>query len=678
MKPWLSVTTIVVLLLVLLAPTVMVWAQDEAQDTLQISNEYIRIVANIRELNTGRFSLGTTGGDPDRDEDRNKHLIYGGDDPWTSYTTVRVGNQNWVFGGSTNRRAGRDGLYGDMIEAPVVRDGAIVSVWRLGPVEVTQKLSLARSTTTGLMDTARIEYQVHNTDNEAHLVGLRLMLDTMLGENDGAPFRVDDQAILTDTVFYSHNMPEFWQAFDSLSNPQVMAQGTLRQSGITTPDRVYFTNWGSLADDLWNFDFQPGRDFTRRGEFELDSAMAMFWDPIPLQPGTTRTFVTHYGLGGVTIAPGDLSLGVTSPAQIIADPDHRQSFPIIAYIQNTGQGEAREVTADIRLPRGLELVEGSLKKDLGNLDVGETIQTSWQIIPRGELSGTISYEVIVDAINSEANKVSRNIEVVSPAKLQVQLRGPEALRIEDERLRPVPIAVEAELRNVGGMPAHSIQARIEHPIGLVLAQGDRAIKYPVTLGPGESTVVRWFLEPTGVSGNLPYSLRVESSAGQQVLNNFVLIPGTTPRVWVGGPTGERSDTVRPGDYFSVAIWATNIPDFQRASFDVYFNPDVAEIVGRTLDISRGTLFVDDRVQPPVNLSWTMPNVDNQRGRVLGAAGDRGEERPLPLAFGTLITIHFRAKAPGYADVLLQNVNLYDTTGQVPSFEVIGRDIVVKE
>ena len=28
------------------------------------------------------------------------------------------------------------------------------------------------------------------------------MVDTMLGTNDGAPFRVNEQALLSDTVFY--------------------------------------------------------------------------------------------------------------------------------------------------------------------------------------------------------------------------------------------------------------------------------------------------------------------------------------------------------------------------------------------------------------------------------------------------------------------------------------------
>lgn len=98
----------------------------------------------------------------------------------------------------------------------------------LGPIQVWQVLSITRSSTTGLMDTAQIEYHVENTDTETHWVGLRLMLDTMLGANDGAPFRVEDRALTTDTVYYAQNMPEFWQAFDSLSSPQVMAQGTLK------------------------------------------------------------------------------------------------------------------------------------------------------------------------------------------------------------------------------------------------------------------------------------------------------------------------------------------------------------------------------------------------------------------------------------------------------------------
>jgi len=665
--------TLAVLAVALLAG---ISAAQSVPDYLEIRNEYIRIVVNTSPFNSGRFSVGTTGGDPDRATDQNMHLIYGGNEPWTSYTTVRVGNENWIFGSSTNRRAGREGQYGEMISAPEIVDNSIRSVWKLGPVEVTQKLSFARSVTTGLLDTARVEYQLHNTDDVAHLTGLRLVMDTMLGENDGAPYRVEDRALLTDTVYYAQQMPEFWQAFDSLSNPQVMSQGTLKGQEVSTPDRVYFTNWGSLADDLWNFDFTPGRDFTRKGEFELDSAIAMFWDPVPLQPKETRSYVAYYGLGGVTIAAGDLSLGVTSPAQVTADTTHRQSFPIIAYVQNTGRGEAREVTANIRLPRGLQLVEGSARKALGNLQVGDTIQTSWQVIPTGDVSGRINYEVTVNAINSASNQVNRDITIVSPARLQAELRGPLALSVQNERLSPVPVEVTAIVRNIGGTAAHRVNLNLDHPIGLSLAPGERTQKHPGTLEPGEEIRVNWYLEPTGASGNLPYSMRINSSAGQQVINNFVLIPSVTPKVSIAEPTLYSNDRIRPGEHFSVSVWATNVRDFQQAKLDMFFNPDVVEVVGRTLDISQGTLFVDDSTQPPRRLSWTMPSVDNRTGRIIGVAGNRGPENVLPLAFGTLITVHFRAKAPGDTEIRVQNIDISNSEGRLAQFQVVGREIIV--
>ena len=83
------------LLLIIFVPNI-VHAQSNA-GYLELKNEYIRIILNNRPYNAGRFSVGTTGGDPDRLGDENKHLIYGGTEPWTSYTTVRIGNENWFL-----------------------------------------------------------------------------------------------------------------------------------------------------------------------------------------------------------------------------------------------------------------------------------------------------------------------------------------------------------------------------------------------------------------------------------------------------------------------------------------------------------------------------------------------------------------------------------------------------
>lgn len=642
---------------------------------VQIDNEYIRIVVNAGETNSGRFSVGTTGGDPGRVADQNKHLIYGGDDPWTSYTTVRIDNEHWVYGGVTDRRAGYDGLYGEMVQPPTIVDGKIESSWKLGPIQVWQVLSITRSSTTGLLDTAQIEYHVENLGTESHLVGLRLVLDTMLGANDGAPFRVEDRALTSDSVYYAQNMPEFWQAFDSLSNPQVMSQGTLTGPGVTTPDRVYFTNWGSLADNLWNFDFTPGRDFTRIGEFELDSAIALFWDQVSLAPGESRSFVSYYGLGGVTIAPGDLVVGVTSPAQIPADSEGFQTFSIIAYIQNDGQGDALDVVAELKLPPGLQLVGSPAKIRLDDLKVGETKQTGWQVRAQSNAEGVLTYEVEVTAVNSEPNQVRRAVELLSPARLQVLFSGPPALVIRDEKYEPAVFEAQAVVRNTGGTSYYGGTFEILYPLGLELIKGQSAKRFPATIEPGEELAFKWVLRPKdGFSGPLPYSLRTTSARGEQdVRNMFIIVPELKPKVWVGEPEVPRGGVVREGDYFTLPIWATNIHDFLGAELDLSFSPEHLEIVGKTLDISRGTLFVD---RESLRGSWTMPTISNSTGKLEGLQGHRGEENNLKLSYGTLVTIHFRAKQAGLARVTLDNVEVH-TKQPGLDIEIEHRDIIIQ-
>ncbi|HHX02223.1 MAG TPA: hypothetical protein GX739_06090 [Firmicutes bacterium] len=670
-------TFLISVMLIFSAAAVPCFSQEQ-KPNLEIANEYIRIIINTLEENMGRFSVGTTGGDPDRVGDEHQHLIYGGEEPWTSYTTVRIGNQNWVFGNPTNRRAGKTGLYGQVVQPPTIVDDSLVSSWQLGPILVTQTLSFTRSITSGLMDTAKIEYQLLNTDIVSHMVGMRLVLDTMLGYNDGAPFRLTDRAILTDTVFYSHEMPAFWQAFDSLSNPQVISQGTLAGGEVTPPSRVYFSNWGSIVDGLWDFNYQPGRDFMRAGEFDLDSAIALYWDQQPLRPNESKNYVAYYGLGGVTITPGELAVALTAPWQVKADQRHRETFTIVAYIENTGKGEARDVTATLQLPAGLELLSASdsLKRHYGNLAVGETYQTSWQVIPTGAVTGDVTYEVLVEATNSESSLAKRSIQIVKPDFLDIDLIGPLFLSVENERLSPLPMEVMAKVTNVGGATAYNVQAMLHHPL-FKLAKGDAALKKLGTIHPSDSVTVKWHLDPTGISGQLMYSLDVISDTDRYSSKpNEVFVPYIEPKVFVGEPQTSH-DRVAAGQYFSIPIWATNVPDFRKAELEVSYDPQYLEIVGRSLDVTRGTLFVDPALAQTRLLQWQTPLVDNYKGVVSGIVGDRGGSQAVDSAYGTLITIHFRAKKSGNTTIRLDNVSVYDSKLLPIDVRVIDRDIVIE-
>lgn len=115
---------------------------------------------------------------------------------------------------------------------------------------------------------------------------------------------------------------------------------------------------------------------------------------------------------------------------------------------------------------------------LNSLQVGETKQTGWQVGVRSLTEGTFTYEVEVTAKNSEPNKVRRDVQVLSPAKLQVLFSGPPGLGIKDERYEPSTFEAKATVRNDGGTKFYGGTFEILYPLGLELVQGQNAKALP--------------------------------------------------------------------------------------------------------------------------------------------------------------------------------------------------------
>lgn len=632
---------------------------------LEIRNQYIKVFVNTTDDGTARFAVDSTGGDPLNPADEDKPLVYGRPCPWTSYTTVRVDGEDYVFGGRTQRRAGKTGNYGTQVLGPVLSGGSIVAAWRFGDIEVSQVLSIVRSTTTGLLDTTKITYVATNLGSTPHDVGLRIMLDTMLGENDGAPFRAKDKAIVSDTVFESHEVPRFWQAFDSLSSPSVTSQGTLAGPEVTAPDRVLFTNWGSLADGVWDTDFSPGRDFTRTGEYELDSAIAMYWDPAPLAPGDSIEFTTLYGMGGISIAPGVLSIGVTSPAEVTSGKDRPATFPVVAYVENSGPTVALGVRVAIELPPGLALVPGEeAARVVGNLRPGETAQVAWELAPEVRGQVDLEYSVAVEAENAEPNRVRRAVRVLAPPSLTVRVEAPSEFGIKDDEFDPCPMRVKALIENAGGAPAYGVRATLALGQGVQLAEREKASRFPGIVAPGETWAAVWQIVPSGESGDFDYVVKVESrSTDERFATGRVRVPELPSRILVEAPSAPRG----AGEFFTVDVVGRNLAGLVEARFDVRFDPSVLEAVF----VSRGTAFVEETGMA----YWGEGVIDNSQGVVKGVSGRFRKARDVT---GILATISFRAKTPGVCRISLENVSLAGDGGAAVPGSVQGASVTVRD
>lgn len=659
---------ITVIIFILLLPASVLAISPEyyidSQGNLRLENDYIAIFVNRGDENLGRFALDVTGGNPIHDGDNNKPLLYGHPRPWTSYSTIRIDGKDYVFGGPTNKRAGSEGLYGEVVNPPEVVDGEkIITVVKMDNVEVTQTLSFIESTTTGLPDTAKIKYTITNKDSETRNIGLRVMLDTMLGANDGAPFRVLDQAITEDKTLIRGEIPDFWQAFDSLTNPMVMAQGGLRGPDLTAPDKIYFSNWGSLADGVWDFNFQSGRDFIREGEFELDSAIALYWTPTTLETGESITYTTSYGLGGITIVPGLLSLGVTSPANFVFD-ELRKSFPIVAYIENTSSIIAKDVIAQLDLPEELMVEDhGPDRKELYDVGPGEHVQVAWRIKPKpGEdIPEESTFRVLVEAENTDSNEATRNIKFFPPARLEVLLDGPSVQDISGRLFQYQPFTVTGTVKNTGGSTSYNTKAYLALPPGLSLAYSDKGT---IDLGPvkaGEEIEISWRILSQGITGDMPYGLEVHSiNTPQSSQVRTIEVPEAPSKIYLDAE--QKSYAV--GEIIAVDIIMANIRDLQEISLDMSYDKEVLD----PLYVSRGGIFTKkDELLP-----FKHPKINTPEGTITGLQGNLLDKE---VSSGVVATIYFLARRSGDAVYNITSLKLIDRNGK--KIDILPDELMIR-
>ncbi len=331
---------------------------------IKIQNKYIKIIGDAK---TGRFIIKTTGGDLKLAADQNVLLLYDDDLP-TSFTTIRIDGQNYQFGSDKGR----------FITQMVKINNKIRCVWLMRNIEVTQELSFAKGFTTGNKDTVEISYIIKNKDSKEHTIGNRILLDTYLGKEDGAPFRIPGNGpVYTEKFFIGDEIPKYWYAYDSLLHPTIQAQGTLRKDKIIIPDKVIYANWSRFNENWWNIDIEEGRSFKRTIISPGDSAVAIYWDSKQFNPNDMISFKTYYGLYGADLVRGKIfNVSLSGPAVVPL-----VSFLITSDIQNITSSQAEDVTAEIVLPKGLTLSVGEKeKKIISNIASRDIKQIAWNIL----------------------------------------------------------------------------------------------------------------------------------------------------------------------------------------------------------------------------------------------------------------------------------------------------------
>jgi len=352
-----------------------------------LSNSFVRLDAD----DDGQFVIGTTGGDPTITTDDDKNLLYGFSPDgtsgiWSSFTSVRV------VTGTTTTDISLEDL--TPTQGPTNNGSSITTVWTVAPnIQVRQILTPMTNPYSGRADTIKIQYTVTNLDSVAHGVGVRCMLDVMVGGNDAAPYFIPGVGNSNkEQAYTSANMPAYYFAFESatFAADSLKGQGMLLGFGMTPPDRFLITSWASIYGTIWDYTVDPTRTTG-------DSATSMYWNPVTLATSQSATFATAYGLAGT--GTGGSTTWITAPSLV---GPATTSISVTVWVNNTTLVTFTNGTSTINLPVGLQLHSGETpSKPLGNVPAGTVKQANWSVDITGGL-GVYDYSVRSTFISGSA------------------------------------------------------------------------------------------------------------------------------------------------------------------------------------------------------------------------------------------------------------------------------------
>lgn len=367
-------------------------------------NDFIKL--SVDESN-GQFVVGTTGGNPDSETDNDKMLLYGfPDNIWSSYTTISVDGSQEKY------------HLLNMDQKPTYTEVAKqnTSTASYQHITVSQVLSFVRNVSTNRDDVLEIKYVLTNEDTKAHHVGVRIMLDTKLGDNDHAPFRVSGYGdVTTETQFEGSNIPQYWQAFDSLESPKVISQGSFLRDGdaVNNPDKVQFCNWSAIKNQEWDYKISEG-------DPNGDSAVGITWNEKALAPGESRSYSTYYGMSELTQnTEPPLSLSVYSDSivttknvdQTTGDPVYNE-LTVTGYVQNIGDENTHNTYAKLVLPKNMYIVNGSAVQTIGSLESGKIRQVTWIVKVKGSVNpGEYKFKVLAGCDETTEKSVERKVTI---------------------------------------------------------------------------------------------------------------------------------------------------------------------------------------------------------------------------------------------------------------------------
>jgi hypothetical protein len=248
-------------------------------------------------------------------------------------------------------------------------------------IRVTQVVEIVPNQQTRYLDTCLVRYIVENKSTVPHKVGLRVMLDTFIGANDGVPIRIPGEKdfLVTMKTFEQKEIPDYLQAWEKadLTDPGTIAHLGLKHFEIPGVElepleSVVVCHWPMNSEVRWRWDPAP----MNQPENKKDSCVVLYWAERMMAPDERRDMAFTYGLNTISsLNSGNAALSLTAGGSFRPGG----TFTLTATV---AKPEAQQKVTLEPLPKGVVLADKEVAEQV--LAEGQA-QVSWRL--RGQEEG---------------------------------------------------------------------------------------------------------------------------------------------------------------------------------------------------------------------------------------------------------------------------------------------------
>ncbi len=194
-------------------------------------------------------------------------------DPTTTIVTVKIGNQTIVLG--------KDKTFEPHLKS--LPNGVQIT-WVSPQIQLIETWEFVVSSHSPLVDGVKWSFQFEKNALSQE-VGLRIILDTYLGEKKDAFFDPAGKPLDSETAWQTP--PSFLISRSPLRSDLGLLV-MLSDPSLPVPDQTVIANWQRLANTSWTYTPENGRDFNLLPYSYHDSALALWYNPQLLLPGSSR------------------------------------------------------------------------------------------------------------------------------------------------------------------------------------------------------------------------------------------------------------------------------------------------------------------------------------------------------------------------------------------------------